>query len=123
MTIWHVHRREDGSIASAHGEPLPGYAEEVLDDAADAELQAFFAAASGPVSVSRLRLKLELAERGLLASVEAAVQAGGTLPRLYWAEATNFESNHPLVAQIGAAVGLSGNDIRALFKAAAEREA
>lgn len=74
-------------------------------------------------SVSRLRLKLELADRGLLANVETAVQAGGALPRIYWAEATNFESNHPLVAQIGAAIGLTGEQIKALFKAAAEREA
>lgn len=73
--------------------------------------------------VSRLRLKLELAERGLLGNVEAAVQAGGTVPQLYWAEATTFESNHPLVAQIGAAIGLTGEQIKALFKAAAEREA
>ena len=73
--------------------------------------------------MSRLRLKLELAERGLLANVEAAVQAGGALPQLYWAEATTFESNHPLVAQIGAAIGLTGEQIKALFKAAAEREA
>lgn len=74
-------------------------------------------------SVSRLRLKLELAERGLLANVETAVQAGGTLPQLYWAEATTFESNHPLVAQIGAAIGLTTEQIKALFKAASEREA
>lgn len=81
------------------------------------------AASFDVVSVSRLRLKLELAERGLLGNVEAAVQAGGAVPQLYWAEATTFESNHPLVAQIGAAIGLSGDEIKALFKAAAEREA
>jgi len=74
-------------------------------------------------AVSRLRLKLELAERGLLANVETAVQAGGTVPQIYWAEATTFESNHPLVAQIGAAIGLDAAGIKALFKAAAERDA
>lgn len=30
--IWYVRRREDGSIASAHQEPQPGYAEEALEE-------------------------------------------------------------------------------------------
>lgn len=36
---WYVHRRQDGSIASAHQEMQPGYAEEALKDD-DAELAA-----------------------------------------------------------------------------------
>lgn len=36
---WYVHRRGDGSIASAHAEPQPGYAEEEVEDT-DADLQA-----------------------------------------------------------------------------------
>jgi len=31
MTTWYVHRRSDGSVASAHQEVRPGYAEEALD--------------------------------------------------------------------------------------------
>lgn len=31
MTTWYVHRRADGSVASAHQEARPGYAEEALD--------------------------------------------------------------------------------------------
>lgn len=124
MTTWYIHRRDDGSIASAHEEPQDGYAVEALNDETDAEIQDFFASVyAGPISVSRLRLKLELSERGLLADVEAAVQAGGTLPQLYWAEATNFESDHPLVLQIGTAIGLDRAQILVLFKAAAERAA
>ena len=34
MTVWYVHRREDGTIASAHEEMQPGYAEEIVDLAA-----------------------------------------------------------------------------------------
>lgn len=30
--IWYVHRRSDGSIASAHAEPQAGYAEEAVED-------------------------------------------------------------------------------------------
>lgn len=75
------------------------------------------------VTVSRLRLKLELIERDLLAKVEQAVQAAGATPQLYWAEATEFESDHRLVQQIGAVIGLSAGDIAAMFRAAATRAA
>ena len=34
MTKWYVRRREDGSIASAHQEPQPGYADEPVDEQA-----------------------------------------------------------------------------------------
>jgi hypothetical protein len=74
-----------------------------------------------PITVSRLRFKLELADRGLLAQVEAAVAAAGTLPGIYWAEATEFVSDHALVLSIGAALELSPAEIRALFEAAAAR--
>jgi hypothetical protein len=40
MTTWYVHRRDDNSIASAHGEPQPGYAEEALEDS-DPEMAAY----------------------------------------------------------------------------------
>jgi hypothetical protein len=123
MTDWYVHRRPDGSIASIHAEAQPGYTDPapLADD--HASIVAFLEAARPPVVVSRLRLKLELAERGLLDDVEAAVQAAGATPQMYWAEATQFESNHALVAQIGAAVGLDAGEIRELFQAAVSRDA
>lgn len=40
MTTWYVHRRDDNSIASAHGEPQVGYAEEALEDT-DPEMAAY----------------------------------------------------------------------------------
>lgn len=96
--------------------------EELADNHAD--VTAFREARSNPpVVASRLHLKLELADRGLLAAVEAAVKAGGATPQLYWADAAEFESDHPLVAQIGAAIGLTNQQIVALFKAAASRDA
>lgn len=32
MTVWYVHRRKNGDIASAHQEPQLGYAEEAVDE-------------------------------------------------------------------------------------------
>lgn len=80
-------------------------------------------AAPPPLIVSRLRLKIELAERKLLEAVEQAVQAAGAVPQLYWADASEFESNHALVLQIGAAVGLSPSEVREIFEAAVARPA
>lgn len=76
-----------------------------------------------PIIVSRLRLKLELADRNLLATVDAAVQAAGATATLYWSDAVEFESTHPLVAAIGAAVGLNSDGIGDLFAAARDRDA
>ncbi len=49
MTIWYVHRRGDGSIASAGEDMQPGYAEEALDDATDPEMIAYRALVTTPV--------------------------------------------------------------------------
>lgn len=121
---WFVSRRADGAIASAHEEPEEDAAMERLA-AEDPELVAFFARAYPlkPIVVSRLRLKLELLERGLLDKVAAAVNAAGPVAMLYWAEAFEIESDHALVGQIGAAIGLKPDELRALFAAAAARVA
>ena len=47
MTIWYVHRRDDGTIASAHQEMQPDYATEALDDASG-ELADWFATVNAP---------------------------------------------------------------------------
>lgn len=78
---------------------------------------------SARIIVSRLRFKLELQERELLSAVEAAVAGAGALAQLYWAEATQFESDHPLVAQIGTALNLSPETVREIFEGARDRQA
>ena len=45
MTIWYVHRRDDGVIASAHQEMQPDYATEALDDLTNQEIKDWFAKA------------------------------------------------------------------------------
>jgi hypothetical protein len=120
---WFVSRRADGQIASAHEEPEEDAAMERLA-ADDPEIVAFFAKAYPPqaITVSRLRFKLELADRGLLTDVGQAVQAAGAVPQIYWEEAIEFESDHPLVLQIGAELGLSQADIRTMFNSAIARD-
>jgi hypothetical protein len=41
MSVWFVHRRDDGSISWAGQYVQPGYADEQLDDATSAELHTF----------------------------------------------------------------------------------
>jgi hypothetical protein len=123
IAYWFVSRRSDGAIASAHQEPEEDAAmERVAAD--DPEVVAFFAKAypPRPITVSRLRLKLELADRGLLTDVGQAVHAAGAAPQIYWAEASEFESDHPLMLQIGMRLGLSSSYIREIFEAAGRRD-
>jgi len=95
-----------------------------------AEFEAEIARQALPrITVSRLRFKLELAERGLLSAVNGTIAAlpgaSGDTARLYWAEATEFESDHALVVSIGALLDppLSPSEIRAMFEAARDRAA
>lgn len=76
-----------------------------------------------PIVVSRLRVKLTLAERNKLAAVEGAVTQAGAVAQLYWNDAADFESDHPLVVQIGQVIGLDAAGIRELFIAARDRAA
>lgn len=48
MTTWYVHRREDGSIASAHEELQLGYAEESLEEIPGSEIATWLEAARQP---------------------------------------------------------------------------
>lgn len=73
------------------------------------------------ISVSRLRMKLALKELDLLTTVEAVVAAAGELAQIYWAEATEFERDHPMVVNLGAAAGLTSEEIDNIFINAATR--
>jgi hypothetical protein len=62
---------------------------------------------------------------GKLAAVETLMQSPSTpvLARLAWQEAIEFRRESPTVAAMGAALGMSGADIDALFVAASAIEA
>lgn len=114
--------RVNGAVSAVYATRQRPGQEELSESHAD--IVAFRAArAARPITISRLRFKLELADRNLLSTVETAVNAAGSVAKLYWAEATVFESNHPLVAQIGTAIGLTTEQVTGIFRAAAEREA
>lgn len=50
MKVWYVHRRDDGSIASAHEERQEDYATEELTEGKSGDLDTFLAAARAPAT-------------------------------------------------------------------------
>jgi hypothetical protein len=72
--IWYVHRRANDSIASAHAEIQPGYAEEALDDQTSAELQAYLQGGRPDLSDA------ETLEKALKAVLYAAGGMAGKTP-------------------------------------------
>jgi len=71
------------------------------------------------------QLRLGLVTKGIsLSSVEAAIdaiddQTDREVARIEWEYATTFERSHPLVNQIGAALGLTPEQIDAMWTEAA----
>lgn len=90
---------------------LPGDAEQRAIDAAAA-------AAEVPASVTRFQAKAALAAAGLLADVEAAIAGADEVTRLAWAEAGTFEYASPTIATMAAALGMSDDAVRNLFRMA-----
>ena len=62
MTIWYVHRNGGNAIVSANTVMQPGYATEALDDASNAEIQAYLITATAvqdPSSADNLQKGLK----------------------------------------------------------------
>lgn len=74
-----------------------------------------------PQSVSRFQARAALHLAGLLDDVEALMAAPDTpaLAKLAWADAMEFERQSPTIAALAGAVGLTEQDIDALFVTAA----
>lgn len=56
-----------------------------------------------------------LYQLGWLGDVKAAIAAAGGLAEELWLHASTFERRHPLVAQIGTAIGKTSADLDELF--------
>lgn len=73
-----------------------------------------------PVAVTRLQAKMALYSAGLLDDADAIIAQADGVTTLFWREAATFERSHPLIASLGAQLGLTSEDIDALFVAAAQ---
>lgn len=74
-------------------------------------------------TLTRRQLRLGLLANGITtAQVEAAIEAipdpmAREVGRIEWADATTYERDHPLVAQIGTALGLTPEQIDDMWQA------
>jgi hypothetical protein len=67
---------------------------------------------------SRFQARAALHNAGLLQAVEQAVAASDPFVQIAWQDATEFHRNSPTIAALQAALGLSGEDLDDLFRAA-----
>lgn len=75
-----------------------------------------------PASVTRAQVMIVLYEEGLLEKVEALVSSHPYYPvRLWWENALNFERDNAYLAGIAADLGLSEEQVDALFITASTR--
>jgi hypothetical protein len=119
--IWYVRRRANNTIASAHAEPQPGYAEEALDDSA-AELVAFLSPPD-PITAPAgyfLRALIELGWYDAIAAVVAGLPdtQQGKIAKVLWARAVEFPLKDPLIAQIAQMAGMTVADVKAVYRRA-----
>lgn len=66
------------------------------------------------------QIRLALHGVGLLAAVEAAIATAGPEAQIVWEYAIEFERHHPLVATLAPAIGMTEEQLDALWMAAAE---
>jgi len=72
-------------------------------------------APSVPEAVTRRQAKLALHAGGLLAEAESKIALLPLDAQIEWADAAEFRRDHPLIAAIGTALGLTDAQIDALF--------
>lgn len=69
-------------------------------------------------TLTRLQFKAILLDLGKLDEVEALIAASDDLTRLKWVEASQFDRAEPLIDTLGAQIGLTPEDIDALYRGA-----
>lgn len=123
--LYYVERNNEGAIVVLYANPQEGRTDpEPLSDT-DPEVVAFLNPPPPMPALTSRQLRLGLVTNGIsLSSVEAAIDAiedptDREVARIEWEYATTFERSHPLVNQIGAALGLTPEQIDAMWTEAA----
>ena len=73
--------------------------------------------------VSRFQARAALHGAGLLSAVEKAVANADPITQLAWADALEFRRNSPTIAALAGVVGLTDDQLDALFIAAGQIQA
>lgn len=123
-----------GTVIAPEGEPgyrvrlpsgavtaFPAHSGEPCEENAAADIAYAMANPSPapvPASVTRRQLFLWLNAQGITRAALRTQLAGNEAALIELEEATEFERTHPLVAQLGAALGLDASEIDDAFRAA-----
>jgi hypothetical protein len=116
--IWYV-ARTAGSIVAAFTYAQPGYAEEALDDASSAELQAFLAPPI-PQVIERSQGIRQLAADSKLAAALSVVAGADDLTQQLWYSPT-WQRSDPMLVGLSTAIGYDTDAKRDAFFAAAAK--
>lgn len=73
-----------------------------------------------PQVVSRFQARAALYKANMLESAELAVSNSDPLTKLAWADAQEFRRDSPILQSIAQALGLTSDDLDALFVSASE---
>lgn len=116
--------RENGEIIGVFGRPQPGYAEEELPDD-HPDIAAFWARRNSNMApqLTMRQFRLGLLGSGLLGLVENAIDSmqdpAKTAARIEFEYAATVARNHPLVESLSSQLGLTDEQIDALWSHAA----
>jgi|GEM_PF-1096407 len=111
-------------LVEVSGPDMPSTLQEIVGKVVDLENLALLPKPVNPVpySITPTQAKLALHDRGLLDDVEALVASHPYRPvQIYFDNATVWERNNPYVVGLGYELGLSEDDMDALFIAAARK--
>lgn len=105
---------EDSLADLSWADPSVGYADTafVPVEVADAPMV--------PQVISRMQAKQVLLATDRLGAVDAVMATQPANVQLYWSDASHFHRSHPIIEQMGGALGLTSDDLDALFIAAAQ---
>jgi len=78
-----------------------------------------FSISAVPASITPRQLRLALVGAGISLDAIAAALSGNDLALIEWEYSSEFRRDHPMVAAIGAQLGMDGDQIDALFIQAA----
>jgi len=124
--LYYVERDGSGAIIALYANPQEGRTDpEPLPDT-DPEVAAFLNPPPPMPTLTSRQLRLGLVLNGIsLSSVEAAIDAiedptDREVARIEWEYATTFERSHPLIEQVGTALGLTPEQIDDMWSEAAE---
>jgi len=96
---------------------LPGDCQQITDDEASALMPS--ANPHVPTYVTMRQARLALLQQGRLAAVNAAVSAADEATQIEWEFAQGVDRSSPIVEAVSSALGLTPDDLDALFTLAA----